>query len=126
MLEILTSFAVGGIAGYVIKDKLISQTQTETKSQIDLQSIYVENEKFARRNKELERENEDLLAEISKLRKQAIFKDSNSDDLEDALDSAKREVKSLRQQNETLTIKLKEYKAACESLEREVESLKNN
>ena len=66
------------------------------------------------------------LAEISKLRKQAIFKDSNSDDLEDALDSAKREVKSLRQQNETLTIKLKEYKAACESLEREVESLKNN
>lgn len=125
MLGLLTSFAIGGVAGYVIKDKITPQTTAEPKQSSDMQTVYAENEKFARRNKELERENEDLLAEISKLRKQAKNNDSDSDELEDALDAAKRENKSLRQQNESLNIKLGEYKAACEALEHEVENLKN-
>lgn len=67
---------------------------------------------------------EDLLAEIAKLRRQAKEQDVDSDDMEDALDSAKREIKTLRQQNETISAKLKEYKMACEVLERQIESLK--
>lgn len=125
MLSILTSFAVGGVAGYVIKDKISPKSQGNTKQPTDLEAVYAENEKYARRNKELERENEDLLAEIAKLHKQARNHETDADDLEDALEAANREVKSLRQQNESLSAKLKDYKVACESLKLDLEKFKN-
>jgi len=94
MIGTLLSFAVGGATGYIIKDKLSSGDNNQSKNRTEINEIFSENEKIARRNKELERENEDLLAEIAKLRRQANEQDVDSDAMEDALDSAKREIKT--------------------------------
>ena len=92
MLEILGSFIVGGVAGMVAKDKLFANSKHETQRQQELNTLYAENEKLTRRNKELERQSEDLLSELNKVRRQAKSNDDSKDDLEDELDKAKREL----------------------------------
>ena len=45
--------------------------------------------------------------------------------MEDELDDLKREVKKLRAQNDDLSKKVQEYKAACKNYEIEIEKLKD-
>lgn len=127
MISVLGALAVGGVVGYLAKDKISTSVSTgETKQHTqEIDQLYNENEKLVKRNKELERENEDLLVEIQKVRRNAKKEVNDADDIEDKLDSAQREIKSLRQQNEILTAKLREYKNACENLEIQITSLKS-
>ena len=73
----------------------------------------------------MERQVEDLLAENTKLRKQAKAKDDIGDDLEDELEEAKSEVKKLRLQNDDLYRKLHDYKEALDAKEAEISMLKD-
>lgn len=124
MFGIIGSLVVGGVAGYVIKDKITPASDDKTSNPQELNSLYSENEKLAKRNKELERENEDLLAELQKVRRSARTDSNDMDDMEDKLESAQHEAKSLRKQNDVLAAKLKEYKTACESLEAQIAAYK--
>ena len=124
MIEIIGAFILGGVAGAIAKDQLMSSGAREVNKQRELDDLYFENEKYARRNKELERQVEDLLSDLNKARRQAKENDSSQDDIEDELDKAKRELKHLRLQNDELARKLKEYKLACEVQEAEITSLK--
>ena len=116
--------AVGCAVGYVAKDKLASSSNTQSAKLAESKQLYDENEKLARRNKELERENEDLLIELQKVRKNAKNNSGDLEDIEDQLEAARREIKSLRQQNDTLSAKAREYKVACESLEAQLKMYK--
>jgi len=126
MIEIVGAFLLGVVTGAVAKDKILGSAQKENSKQNELYSLYAENQKFSKRNKELERQIEDLLAKLNKVLKQVKTNDNNADNLEDELDKAKRELKNVRFQNDELARKLKEYKIACESLESEIASLKQS
>ena len=52
---------------------------------------------------------------MEKVRRKAKENDDEQDDLEDELNKAKHELKSLHQQNDDLARKVKEYKDACEA-----------
>lgn len=123
MIEILGGLAVGCAVGYVAKDKLNPSTPSTQNSESE--QLYAENEKLARRNKELECENEDLMADLQKIRRNVKYASGENEDMEDQLDAAKRELKSLCQQNDQLSAKVKEYKAACESLEAQLTMYKS-
>ena len=124
MVELIGGIVIGGVAGVALKDKLMgANTQIESK-QKELDSLYVENEKYRIRNKDLERQVEDLLSELNKVRKNAKEANDEHDDLEDELDHSKKELKALRIQNDELARKVKEYKAACEAQEAEISMLK--
>lgn len=124
MVELIGGIVIGGVAGVALKDKLMgANTQIENK-QKELDSLFVENEKYRIRNKDLERQVEDLLSELNKVRKNAKEANDQHDDLEDELDHSKKELKALRIQNDELARKVKEYKAACEAQEAEISILK--
>ena len=79
MLELLGGIVIGGVAGITLKDKLLgAQGQNKNKQQ-ELNSLYAENEKFSKRNKELELQVEDLLSELNKVRKKAQNADDDHD-----------------------------------------------
>lgn len=124
MIEFLGGLAAGGVAGVVLKDKLLGGNTQNKNLQKEIDSLYAENEKFSKRNKELERQVEDLLSELSKVRRKAKDADNSQDDLQDELDKAKRELKSILLQNDDLARKLKEYKSVCEAQEAEISMLK--
>lgn len=124
MIETVGAFAVGAIAAVVVKDKLFGNDAELQAKQSEINSLSRENERFSNRNKELERQTEDLLAELDKVRKQAKSNESEQFDLEDDLDKAKRELKNLKAQNEELARALKDYKLACEAQEAEIVRLK--
>ncbi len=124
MIGFIVGIAVGGIAGVVLKDKLMGTNTQDNGKQKEIDSLCAENEKIRNRNKELERQVEDLLSELNKVRKKAKESDDDQDDLQDELDRAKRELKNVRMQNEELARKVKEYKSACEALEAEISLLK--
>ena len=48
MIELVGSFAVGAVAGYVAKDRL---STSNNNSSTEKEQLYKENEKLARRNK---------------------------------------------------------------------------
>ncbi len=81
-------------------------------------------EKFRKRTKEMQDEIDTLLAENRKLLNRAKDAEKESEDNEDDRDDARRLVKKLREENEQLTRKLKEYREACESYEIEIKELK--
>ena len=56
--------------------------------------------------------------------KQGKDADDYRDDLEDEIDSTRKELKSIRLQNEELIRKVKEYKYTCEAQEAEISFLK--
>ena len=126
----MVDFVIGvgvGVVGMMAKDKYFgsgSDQQLQAK-QREIDEICAENEKFRKRNKEMEHQIEDLLAENEKIRKQAKSYDTSKDDLEDELDDLKREVKKLRAQNDDLCKKVHEYKAACKNYEIEIEKQKD-
>lgn len=124
MIELLVGLIVGGAVGVVLKDKISGNSAQNKAKQRELASVYAENEKFGKRNKELECQVEDLLAELNKIRRKAKESDKDQDDLEGELDRAKRELKSIRLQNDELTHKVKEYKVACEAQAAEISMLK--
>lgn len=123
MIEFLGTLLLGGAAGYAAKE-MMGKQQTTPKQQNELATLYAENEKFSRRNKELERQVEDLLSELNKVRRQAKANDDSSDDLQDEVDKLKRELKVTRTQNDELSRKVREYKSACEAQEAEIAMLK--
>ena len=124
MIEVVGAFIAGGVAGAIAKDKLSGNAQQQNNRQAEMDAIYVENEKLSRRNKEMERQVEDLLSELNKVRRKAKENDNNSDDLEDELDKAKRELKNMRLQYDELARKVKEYQSLCKSKDAEIETLK--
>lgn len=69
MIELLGGIVIGGVAGVALKDKLVGKQGQDTNKQNEVESLYAENEKFSRRNKELERQVEDLLSELNKVQK---------------------------------------------------------
>ena len=84
MIEVLSAFLLGGATGFVAKDKLFDNKGQQTDKQNELNDLYAENE----RNRELERQVEDLLAELNTVRKRAQAHDEDNDDLEYELDKA--------------------------------------
>lgn len=125
MLELLGGVVIGGIAGVALKDKVLgSNAQNEAKSEIE--RLYIENEKYSNRNKELERQVEDLLAELKKVRKDSQYSIDKYDDLEYKLDKANIEIKRLLLENEELAQKVADYRVFCDSKEAEIERLKRN
>ncbi len=116
-----------GVAGMIAKDKFLgndADNKLQAK-QRELDNLYAENEKFRKRNKELEREVEDLLSKLQKVQRDAKDRHDDQDDLEDALADSRSEVKKLRQQNDELMKMVQEYKVACENYELEVQRLKD-
>lgn len=126
MVEFIAGVAVG-VGGMIAKDKYLGNESSakQQTQQREIDNLCNENEKFRKRNKELERHVEDLLAENAKLRKQAKAKDDMGDDLEDELSAAKSEVKKLRLQNDDLCRKLQDYKEALDAKEIEISMLKD-
>ena len=68
MIELLGGIIIGGVAGAALKDKISGNGAQKEDKQKELNALYTENEKFSKRNKELERQVEDLLAELNKIR----------------------------------------------------------
>lgn len=120
----ITGLIMGTVIGFIAKDKLFNNKTDLVKKQRELDAIYANNEKLSKRNKELERQVEDLLSELNKVRKQAKSHNEDRDDLEDELDKFKREVKNLRLQNNELARKVKEYKTYNEAKDAEIILLK--
>ena len=56
MIEVLSAFLLGGATGFVAKDKLFDNKGQQTDKQNELNDLYAENEKFSKRNRELERQ----------------------------------------------------------------------
>jgi chromosome segregation ATPase len=124
MIELLGGIVIGSVVAFTLKEKILGTQDQNTNKQQELNNLYEENEKFSRRNKELERQVEDLLSELNKVRKKAQIADDNHDDLQDELDRAKKDLKNVRLQNDELARKVREYKATCESQEAEISLLK--
>jgi len=124
MIEVLGAFVLGGVAGAYAKGKFSGVQNQQNSKQQEIDYLCSENEKLSRRNKELERQVEDLLVELNKVRKQAKANDDEQDDFEDDVLKAKNEVKKVCQQYDEMTRKLNEYKRACESQESEISMLK--
>ena len=123
MIELIGGIVIGGVAGVALKDKIVGNSSQNDTKQRELETLYAENEKFRQRNKEAERQVEDLMVELDRIRKKAK-ENEEQDDLEDELDKAKLELKSLRQQNDELARKVKEYKDACEAQAAQISLLK--
>ena len=118
----ITGAIVGTVTGvYITKNKKEASVSPKIDPNND---IYIENERFSKRNKEMSREIEDLQYENRKLRKSIDAKYDDQDDLESDLSKIKREVKQLQSENNKLLLELKEYKAACEGYELEIARLK--
>lgn len=124
MIELISGIILGGVAGVILKDKLMGANSQNDPKQKEINSLYVENEKYIKRNKDLERQVEDLLSELNKVRKKATNAADDQDELQDELDKAKRELKNIYLENNELTRKLKEYKSTCDAQEAEIFMLK--
>lgn len=124
MVELIVGAAVGAVGGYMAKDKLSGTSNVVSKLQNELNSLSDENEKLRKRNKEAERQVEDLLAEMQKLRRSAKEHQDNSDDVEDELHTAQTKIKKLTQQNDELLRKLQEYKELSTSYKNELDKQK--
>lgn len=121
----ITGAAVGTTAGVYIKNKLSGEGNKELSLKSQLDEIYLENERFSKRNKEMEREIENLQFENKKLKKSLDEKYDDKDDLESEVNTIKRKVNLLQSQNDNLLLELKEYKTACEGYELEIDRLTN-
>ena len=75
-----------------------------------------------KRNKEAERQVDDLQALVQKLQRQIKASDADNDDAEDELDELKAKVKKLTDQNDSLLQKIADYKATFESYEAQLKN----
>lgn len=109
MIEFITGAALG-IAGMFAKDKLLSDENQVKVSKQELKSLYSENEKLAKRKKELERIVEDLESDLEKEKRKGKSLDYEQDDLQEELEDTQTEIKRLKKANELLKEELEEYK----------------
>lgn len=125
MIEFILGTVVG-VGGMIAKDKYFGNTSEQQLNvkQKELDTVYAENEKFRKRNKEMERQIEDLLIDNQKLRMNFKNSDDSMDDLRDNLSRSQKEVNKLRLQNDELCRKIQEYKEACDHYKMEIENLK--
>lgn len=125
MIEFILGTVVG-VGGMIAKDKYFGNTSEQQLNvkQKELDTVYAENEKFRKRNKEMERQIEDLLIDNQKLRMNFKNSDDSMDDLRDNLSRSQKEVNKLRLQNDELYRKIQEYKEACDHYKMEIENLK--
>lgn len=123
-MQFLGGVIVGGVAGIAIKDKILGVGAMEAKRESVIKSVYEENEKLAKRNKELERLVEDLQSELSRMRRNAKDKDSMNEDIEDELDRVRKDLKMSIIQRDELSRKVKELTATCVSQEAEIKMYK--
>lgn len=126
MIEFILGTAVG-VGGMIVKDKYLGNTSEQqlNSKQKELDSLYAGNEKFRKRNKEMERQIEDLLSENQKLKRSFKDNDDLMDDLKDSLSRSQKEVNKLRLQNDELCRNIQEYKEACEHYKMEIDNLKS-
>lgn len=124
MIELLGGLLLGGVAGATLKDRILGTNVQNKNINNEVNQLYEENVKLSRRNKELERQVEDLLMDLKKARQKAKDSDDDHDDIEDELDRVKKDLKACRSQNEELARKVKEYKTVCEAQEAEISMLK--
>lgn len=121
-IAIIVALAVGFIAAKMtIGSSAGAQLQAKQK---ELDVACRDAEKFRSRCKEMQEEIDKLLSENRKLHSTRKSMEDNGFDMEDKLDDAKRELKKLREQNEKLSLDLRESRAACEDYEREIVKLK--
>lgn len=116
MIELIAGIAAGVAGGYYLKDKGEGGAKNSN-IKAELDALSDENEKLRKRNKEAERQIEDQLAEIEKLRRAQKTSGDDKDDLEDDLADAKAKIKKLTAQNDELMRKINEYKELCASYE---------
>ena len=69
MIELIGGLVIGGVAGVALKDKIVGNSSQYDNKQRELETLYAENEKFRQRNKEAERQVEDLMVELDRIRK---------------------------------------------------------
>lgn len=124
MVEFIGGVLIGGVAGIALKDKVLGGGANEAKREAEMKSLYAENEKFAKRNKELERLVEDLQSELARMRRNAKDKDSINEDIEDELDRVRKDLKMSVIQRDELSRKVKELTATCASQEAEIKMYK--
>ncbi len=124
MIELMCGLVAGAAAGAVLKDKVTGTDNQLENAKRELDSLYKENDKYSRRNKELERQCEDQLSEIQRLQRKLKEVDAGADDKEDEIEDLKASMTKLRKLNEQLTAKLQQYKSACEAQEAEIATLK--
>lgn len=125
IFELLIGLAAGAAGGYYYKGMRDGGNGTSgSNPQAELNNLSDENEKLRKRNKDAERQIEDMLSELEKLRRVAKESSNNQDDLEDDLADAKNELKKLKVQNSNLLRKVSEYEATCQKYEEEIATLK--
>lgn len=124
VISLLIGAGAGAACTYFAKSGVSSSDNNKIKTELD--SLYSENEKLRKRYKEAERENEDLLAEVEKLRRKLKSYEENHEDLNDDYEDVSKKLKTAISENTDLKRKLSEYKAACDSLEKELGTLKKS
>lgn len=123
MLEVIGGLVLG-VAIMLAKDKFMlnDKKQKDASNKKEHDELYAENEKFRRRNKEMERQIEDLLADIRRLHRQSNDKNNEQDEVRSELLSKDNEIKKLRVQNNDLLRIVDEYKKAYQVYELEKKS----
>lgn len=124
-MQLIIGIVVGAVVIYLLKDRLPGAGKEVESCKKELNTLYAENEKFSKQNKELQRQVEDLTTEVNKLRRKSKDADADHDDLEDERDKAKRDLRNLRIQYDAMSSKLKEYENALSAKEAEIVELKN-
>lgn len=123
MIEFILGAAVGAGA-IMLKDSMSNEKSINSIKQSEANQLSAENDKLRRRNKELERNIEDLLMENKRLNKnvrETMDKDENSEDrIEDLL----AELKRIKQQHLETQAQLDEYKVACKNYEQQISELR--
>ena len=125
-IEFLAGLVVGA-GGMVAKDKYIGKNGDSkfNSLKIEADKLSDENERIRKRALEAESQVETLIAENEKLRRRAKDKDNDSEDLQDDLTAAKKEIRKLQLQNEELNKTIQDYKVVCANYEEQINKLKN-
>ena len=105
------------------KNKLINEL-IEAKEQVSNLQKQLDNV-LNGENGNLDESVQKQLANVNKLKKEIEDLEQEIEDLEDELSDAKREINKLRQSNDDLSNKIREYKLACDSYENQLKELKN-
>lgn len=120
----MIGFIIGLVVGAAGAYYLAKNQNRSAKTQLELNSLYDENEKLRKRYKEAERQNEDLLAKLTDARNKLDNASDSRDDLKFDLDNTQSKLSKALKENADLKDKLEEYKEACATLERRITTLK--
>lgn len=121
MIELIIGLVVGAFGAYYLAK---NQIQSSSKTQVELKTLYDENEKLRKRYKEAERQNEDLLSKLSNARNQLESASDSRDDLKFDLDEVQCKLSKALKENADMKAKLQEYEEALATLERRIVTIK--